>query len=38
MYKQSFDLRSGQCLDDPSVSVPTFPVQVMSGRVRVAVR
>jgi nitrite reductase (NADH) small subunit len=37
MYKQSFDLRSGQCLDDPSVSVPTFPVQVTGGRVQVAV-
>ena len=37
MYKQSFDLRSGRCLDDPSVSVPTFSVQVIGGRVQVAV-
>lgn len=37
MYKQNFDLRTGQCLDDPSVSVATFPVQVVQGRVQVAV-
>jgi nitrite reductase (NADH) small subunit len=36
MYKQSFDLRTGECLDDPAVSVPTFPVQVVRGRVQVA--
>jgi nitrite reductase (NADH) small subunit len=37
MYKQNFDLRTGKCLDDPSVSVPTFAVQVVQGRVQVAV-
>ena len=36
MYKQSFDLRTGQCLDDPSVAVPTFAVRVRDGRVEVA--
>jgi nitrite reductase (NADH) small subunit len=36
MYKQAFDLRTGQCLDDPSVSVPTFAVRVVAGRVQVA--
>jgi len=35
MYKQTFDLRTGQCLDDPSVAVPTFPVRVVDGRVKV---
>jgi len=33
VYKQSFDLRTGVCLDDPDVSVPTFPVRVVDGRV-----
>lgn len=28
VYKQSFDLRTGRCLDDPEVSVPTYPVRV----------
>jgi nitrite reductase (NADH) small subunit len=36
MYKQSFDLRTGVCLDDPSVVVPTFAVEVVAGVVRVA--
>ncbi len=35
IYKQSFDLRTGQCLDDPTVSVRTWPVKVVSGRVMV---
>lgn len=36
VYKQSFDLRTGRCLDDPAVSVRTYPVRVVSGRVQVA--
>ncbi len=36
VYKQSFDLETGQCLDDPSVSVPTFEVRVQGGVVQVA--
>lgn len=36
MYKQSFDLRTGICLDDPSVSVPTYAVRVVDGMVQVA--
>lgn len=28
VYKQAFDLRTGHCLDEPGVSVPTFPVTV----------
>jgi nitrite reductase (NADH) small subunit len=35
IYKQSFDLRSGQCLDDPAVSVRIWPVKVAGGRVLV---
>lgn len=38
MYKQSFDLRSGRCLDDPSVSLPTYRVRTIAGRVQVAPR
>jgi nitrite reductase (NADH) small subunit len=36
VYKQSFDLETGECLDDPSVSVPTFEVRVEGGVVQVA--
>ncbi|WP_244931061.1 nitrite reductase small subunit NirD [Nocardioides sp. W7] len=28
MYKQAFDLRTGQCLDDAAVRVPTYDVLV----------
>jgi nitrite reductase (NADH) small subunit len=27
LYKQVFDLRTGQCLDDPAVAVPVVPVR-----------
>jgi len=36
VYKQSFDLETGECLDDPTVSVPTFDVRVCDGVVQVA--
>ena len=35
MYKQSFDLRTGACLDDESIVVETFAVRVRDGRVEV---
>lgn len=36
VYKQSFDLRTGQCLDDAAVAVRTFETRVVDGRVEVA--
>jgi len=38
LYKQSFDLRTGRCLDDASVAVPTWPARVRDGHVEVHVR
>lgn len=35
MFKQVFDLHTGVCLDDPSVSLPVFPVEVVDGQVMV---
>ena len=37
VYKQVFDVRTGQCLDDESVRLPSWPVQVCEGRVRVRI-
>ena len=37
MYKQTFDLRSGVCLDDPSVALQVYPVRERCGRIEVAV-
>ena len=35
IYKQAFELATGLCLDDPSVSVPTYPVRVVDGIVEI---
>ncbi|HEY0708512.1 MAG TPA: nitrite reductase small subunit NirD [Polyangia bacterium] len=35
IFKQSFDLRSGVCLDDPSVAVATFPLRIVDGVIEV---
>ncbi len=36
MYKQNFDLRSGQCLDDLSVALDVYLVRRRAGRVEVS--
>ena len=33
LYKQHFDLATGECLEDASVRLTTWPVQVIGGRV-----
>lgn len=38
MLKQPFDLRTGVCLDDPEVRVPTYAVRVVDGVVEVGDR
>ena len=35
MYKQAFDLVTGECLDLPGVSTPVHPVRVYGGFVAV---
>jgi len=35
IYKQNFSLQTGQCLDDETVSVPTFPVRVVEIQIQV---
>lgn len=37
IFKQSFDLRTGQCLDDPDTRIPSYRVRVRDGRVAVLV-
>jgi nitrite reductase (NADH) small subunit len=37
VYKQVFDVRTGQCLDDGAVRLPSWPVRVAEGRVRVRI-
>lgn len=38
LHKQRFCLRTGVCLDDPTVGVRSWPVQVRDGVVHVAIR
>jgi nitrite reductase (NADH) small subunit len=37
IYKQTFDLETGACLDKPEVRIPTHPCRVEHGLVHVAV-
>lgn len=37
IYKQNFNLSTGQCLDDETVSIPTYTVRVVEGKVQVAI-
>ncbi|MDQ1414409.1 MAG: nitrite reductase small subunit [Acidimicrobiaceae bacterium] len=36
IFKQSFDLHTGACLDDATVSVATYAARVSDGQVQVA--
>lgn len=38
IYKQSFSLQTGECLDDPSVKLTTYQVEVASGTVRILIQ
>ncbi len=37
IYKQSFSLSTGECLDDPSVKLPTYPVRVVDEVIQISV-
>ena len=37
IYKQNFNLITGECLDDESVSVSVFPVRVTDGQIQVGI-
>ena len=36
IYKQHFDLRTGECLEDDAVAVRTYSVRVVDGHVQVS--
>lgn len=38
LHKQVYDLRTGECLDVPGVSVPVYPVRNHDGLVQVCAR
>jgi nitrite reductase (NADH) small subunit len=37
IYKQNFNLRTGECLDDPNVRLAVFPIRVSAGRIQISV-
>ena len=38
LHKQSFSLETGECLDDPTVRLPSYLARVRGGVVEVAAR
>jgi nitrite reductase (NADH) small subunit len=37
IYKQNFNLQTGECFDDPTVLLPVYPVRVADGQVQVGI-
>ena len=37
IYKQNFNLKTVECLDDAAVTLPVYPVRVIDGQVQVGV-
>ena len=35
IYKQNFNLKTGACLDDATVNLPTYPARVVEGQVQI---
>lgn len=35
VYEQNFNLLTGECLDSPDTSVPTYALQVVDGQVQI---
>jgi nitrite reductase (NADH) small subunit len=35
IYKQNFSLVSGECLDDATIKISTYPIRVVDGQVQV---
>lgn len=37
IYKQNFNLKTGVCLDDETVTIPVYPSRVMNAQVQIGV-
>jgi nitrite reductase (NADH) small subunit len=35
IYKQNFNLQTGECFDDPNISVPVYPVRLIENQVQI---
>lgn len=36
LYKQHFNLETGQCLEDANVQIPAYAAQIVNGRVQIS--
>lgn len=37
IYKQNFNLQTGECFDDPTVQLSIYPVRVADGQIQVGI-
>ncbi len=37
IYKQNFNLATGECLDNAEVTIPTYPIQIVDERIQVGI-
>jgi nitrite reductase (NADH) small subunit len=37
IYKQNFNLQTGECFDDPNISVSTYPVRILDDQVQIGI-
>lgn len=37
IYKQNFNLKTGECMDDPAVHIPIYPARVVDHQVQVRI-
>ena len=35
IYKQNFNLKTGVCLDDETISLPVYPVQIVGSQIQI---
>jgi len=38
LYKQHFNLQTGVCLEDETVTIPAYPVRIENGSVQVSIK
>ena len=37
LYKQHFNLNTGVCLEDETVTIPTYPTRIIQGNVQISI-
>ena len=37
IYKQNFNLATGECLDNDQVKIPAYPTKVVEGRIQIGI-